>query len=65
MRRTTRRSIADLLPPPPAEPDEGSLDAIHLATALLIREDVAVFLTYDDLLATAARAHGVPAESPT
>jgi len=41
-----------------------SLDAIHLATALLIREDVDVFLTYDDRLATAARAHGIPAESP-
>jgi len=24
VRRATRRSIADLLPPPPAEPDEGS-----------------------------------------
>ena len=32
-----------------------SLDAIHLATALLIREDVETLLTYDDRLAAAAR----------
>ena len=41
-----------------------SRDAIHLATALLIREDVEAVLTYDDRLATAAQAHGLTVLSP-
>ncbi|MDN5929728.1 MAG: type II toxin-antitoxin system VapC family toxin [Pseudonocardia sp.] len=41
-----------------------SLDAIHLATALLIREDVDALLTYDDRLAQAARSHGLPVAAP-
>jgi predicted nucleic acid-binding protein len=41
-----------------------SLDAIHLATALLIREDLDAVLTYDDRLATAAASHGLTVESP-
>ncbi len=41
-----------------------SLDAIHLATALLIRDDVDVLLTYDDRLAEAARAQGIPTAAP-
>ena len=41
-----------------------SLDAIHLATALLIREDVDAVLTYDDRLAEAARAHGLTVAAP-
>jgi hypothetical protein len=41
-----------------------SLDALHLATALLIREDVEALLTYDDRLADAARAHGLAVASP-
>ena len=41
-----------------------SLDAIHLATALLIREDVDAVLTYDGRLAEAARAHGLPTAAP-
>lgn len=32
-----------------------SLDAIHLATAQLLGDDVARFVTYDDRMATAAR----------
>ena len=38
----------------------GSLDAIHLASALLIRDDLAglAFATHDDELGTAARATG-------
>ena len=38
----------------------GSLDAIHLASALLIRDDLdgLVFATHDDDLGTAARATG-------
>jgi predicted nucleic acid-binding protein len=41
-----------------------SLDAIHLATALLIREDIDALLTYDEHLATAARAHGIEVAAP-
>jgi predicted nucleic acid-binding protein len=41
-----------------------SLDAIHLATALLIREDVDVLLSYDDRLTAAAAAHGIKTASP-
>jgi uncharacterized protein len=41
-----------------------SLDAIHLATALLIREDVEALLTYDDRLAAAAREHGLEVAAP-
>jgi uncharacterized protein len=41
-----------------------SLDAIHLATALLVREDLEAFLTYDDRLAAAATAHGLSVETP-
>ena len=38
----------------------GSLDAIHLASALLVRHDLdgLVFATHDDELGTAARATG-------
>lgn len=47
-------------------PDTGlrSLDALHLATALLIREDVDALLTYDERLADAARAHGLAVAAP-
>ncbi len=41
-----------------------SLDAIHLATALLIREDLDALLTYDDRLAVAARSHGIEVAAP-
>jgi uncharacterized protein len=41
-----------------------SLDAIHLATALLIRADVDSLLTYDEHLAEAARTHGIPVVAP-
>ena len=40
----------------------GTLDAIHLATALLWKEtadDTLVMATHDEALATAARAHGL------
>jgi predicted nucleic acid-binding protein len=40
-----------------------SLDAIHLATAILI--DAAVLLTYDARLAAAGRASGIAVASPT
>jgi uncharacterized protein len=41
-----------------------SLHAIHLATALLIREEIAVLLTYDERLATSAKNHRVPTAAP-
>lgn len=41
-----------------------SLDAIHLATALLIREDVEAVLTYDERLAAAAATHGLAVLTP-
>lgn len=41
-----------------------SLDAIHLATALLIRDDIETVLTYDLRLRGAAEAHGLPTAAP-
>jgi predicted nucleic acid-binding protein len=41
-----------------------SLDAIHLATALAYRDDWRAFVTYDARQADAARALGLPVESP-
>lgn len=41
-----------------------SLDAIHLATALSIRQALTSFVTYDKRLLDAAIAAGLPTESP-
>ena len=41
-----------------------TLDAIHLATALLIRDDIDVLLSYDDRLLAAAASHGLPTTAP-
>ena len=41
-----------------------SLDALHLATALSIRDDIGAFVAYDDRLVTAAAEHGLPVVSP-
>ena len=41
-----------------------SLDALHLATALTIRDDVGAFVAYDDRLSVAAADHGLPVVSP-
>lgn len=41
-----------------------SLDAIHLATALIVRDDLDSMLTYDERLRTAAESHGLTVESP-
>jgi predicted nucleic acid-binding protein len=41
-----------------------SLDAIHLATALSVREEIGAFLTYDERLAEAAERHGLPLAAP-
>ena len=41
-----------------------SLDAIHLATALALRQVLDVFITYDKRLAGVAEEHRVPVDSP-
>lgn len=41
-----------------------SLDAVHLATAQLLGEAVAVLVTYDERMAQAARALGFTVASP-
>ncbi len=45
--------------------DLRSLDAIHLAAALSLGDDLDEMVTYDIRLATAATARGLPASSPT
>jgi uncharacterized protein len=48
-------------------PDPGlrSLDAIHLATALVLGPEVSAFVCYDKRLLTAADAHRLPAIAPS
>jgi predicted nucleic acid-binding protein len=41
-----------------------SLDAIHLATALSLGDDLGAMYVYDDRLAAAARAAGIRVEAP-
>jgi predicted nucleic acid-binding protein len=41
-----------------------SLDAIHVATALHLGSDVARLVTYDDRMASAARAHSLVVDAP-
>lgn len=41
-----------------------SLDALHLATALSIRDDVGAMVTYDQRLGQAARENGLRAIAP-
>jgi predicted nucleic acid-binding protein len=45
-------------------PELGSLDAIHLATALLFAPELDVFITYDRQLGRAAQAAGLTVEAP-
>ena len=42
-----------------------TLDAIHVATALLIREDLDVLVSYDQRMLAAASAHGLPTAAPS
>lgn len=42
-----------------------SLDAVHLATALALGDDLEGILTYDDRLADAARQQGIPVLAPS
>lgn len=37
-----------------------ALDALHLATALSVREELGVFFTFDERLGQAAENHGLP-----
>lgn len=46
------------------EPTLRSLDAIHLATALMLGDDVDVLLSYDKRLCAAAQAHRIGTVSP-
>lgn len=48
------------LPPPILR----TLDAIHLATAMALGPELDAFVTYDDRLADAARAIGLPVVRP-
>lgn len=41
-----------------------TLDAIHLATALRVRDDIDTFVAYDRRLLEAAHAAGIPTASP-
>jgi len=41
-----------------------SLDALHLATALSVRDEIGAFLTYDERLAEAATLHDLPLVQP-
>jgi uncharacterized protein len=46
-------------------PSMRSLDAIQLASALLIREDLTAFVAYDRRLLDAAEAEGLPVMNPS
>ncbi len=41
-----------------------TFDAIHVATAVLIREDVDVLVSYDERMLAAAAAHGLATAAP-
>lgn len=41
-----------------------TLDAIHLATAMRVRGELAMFVCYDQCLAAAAAGHGLPVVAP-
>lgn len=41
-----------------------TLDAIHLASALLVRDELEAFVGYDERLLEAARLAGIPTVSP-
>jgi predicted nucleic acid-binding protein len=47
-----------------APPELRSLDALHIAAALTVSQDLADFVTYDARMIAAARALGLPVVSP-
>jgi uncharacterized protein len=46
------------------DPALRSHDAVHLSTALLLRDEVSAFVTYDKRLAATARSHRLPVVAP-
>lgn len=48
-----------------APPELRSLDALHVAAALALGQDLADFITYDSRMIAAARNHGLPVVSPS
>jgi uncharacterized protein len=46
------------------DPQLRTLDAIHLATALLVREELDLLLSYDQRLLDAAQEYGIPTAAP-
>lgn len=46
------------------EPLLRTLDALHLASAVLLGNDLSVFVAYDGRLLNAARSAGLPVQSP-
>lgn len=46
------------------EPLLRTLEAIHLASAVLLRDELTAFVTYDHRLAAAARTAGLPTTAP-
>ena len=53
-------AVAAAIEPPTVR----TLDAIHLATALALREDLAALVTYDRRLAVAAERADLPVQAP-
>lgn len=47
------------------DPSLRTLDALHLASAVLLREELTAFVTYDHRLINAADAAGLPVTMPT
>jgi predicted nucleic acid-binding protein len=47
-----------------APPNLRALDALHLATALTVRDEIGAFFTYDQRLAEAAASQGLPVLHP-
>lgn len=58
---TVVESASRLLPDPLLR----SLDAIHVATALLLESDFDVLVSYDHRMLAAAQAYGIPTACPT
>lgn len=46
-------------------PELRSLDALHVAAALTLGQDLGDFVTYDARMAQAAQSHGLPIVSPS
>jgi predicted nucleic acid-binding protein len=59
----SRRVLEGAVEPLPVE--LRSLDAIHLATAQLLGDDLARLVTYDERMASAARSFGWTVLSPS